>query len=657
MSHQDLDLVLGRARYRAAVVGALVAIGYGILAVRAAPLMLLEDDRLQERAALQFQQAVTVRAPRGDILARDGSLLATTVPMPSVHADPSVIDPAVIPSLSRQLADLIGEDAAEIEAQLRRDTRRDVLLAAQISPEIEDAVEALDPGNAIWTPEQPARFYPSRDLAVQVLGVTSHDGRGMEGLEAELDEHLRGSIFRYVQQRDRRGRAISFELEARSRALAGGTVTLTLDPFIQSAAESALDEIVLNSEPLSATVVVLDVETGEILALANRPSTNANDRRARTAEGLFNHAVGDAHEPGSVLKPFVIALAVEAGLVTPETLIDCEGGSWRIGRSTIRDDHAHDIVTLAEVVKFSSNIGTAKVAFDLGAHAVIDGLKDFGFTERTGVAMPGEVRGFLRDPDEIKPIELATTAFGQGMTSTAMQLASALQALGNGGERIRPTLVASIEDRHGQLEYEAQEEVLGNPVSPETARKTVDMMAAVFDEGGTGQRHRVPGYSAAGKTGTAQKVVGGVYSPTARVSSFVGLVPANDPKLAIVVMADTPSTGSRYGGTVSGPAFRDIAQASLRYLGVPEDRVDEDDVDDLDTPHPLASARLTADLTWSEEGIRVPDFGGLSMRDSLASVEGSGLALALLGSGAVSAQSPTPGTVLQPGDRLVLRFD
>jgi len=655
VSSRDLDLVLSRARYRAAVVGAVVAVAFVILGLRAAPLMLLEDDRLEQRAALQFQQAVTVRAPRGDILARDGTILATTVSMPSVHADPSVIPPEQIPALARQLSIVLGEDVEEIEEQLRRSGRRDVTLAAQISPEVEDAVEALDPGNAIWTPEQPTRFYPSRTLAAQVLGVTSHDGRGMEGLEATLDDHLRGSIFRYVQQRDRRGRAISFELEARSRALAGGEVTLTLDPFIQNATESALDDIVEVSKPLSTTAVVIDVETGEILALANRPVTNPNDRRSRTAEGLRNHAVGDAQEPGSVLKPFVVALALDDGRVHPESLIDCEGGSWRIGRNTIRDDHAHDVVTLSEVVKFSSNIGTAKVAFDLGAHRVMQGLEDFGFTQRVGVSVPGEVRGFLRNPDKVKPIELATTAFGQGMTATAVQLASALQALGNDGTRLDPYLVRGIEDRHGRLEFEAETEVLGQPVSAETARQTVEMMATVFDEGGTAQRIRVPGYTAAGKTGTAQKVVDGVYSPTARVSSFVGLVPAKDPRLAIVVVTDTPTEGSRYGGTVSGPAFRDIAQASLRYLGVPEDRFDDDELVVEDTP--LAVAPVTAELTWTEDGLRVPDFSGLSMRDSLASVEGSGLALALVGSGAVSGQSPLPGAVVEPGDRLVLRFD
>ncbi|MCP4804093.1 MAG: transpeptidase family protein [Proteobacteria bacterium] len=654
---EDLDLVLGRARYRAAVVAGLVALGYGAIVLRAAPLMLLEDERLQAKAAIQFQRAVEVRAPRGDIRAADGTLLATTVPMPALHADPSVIPQEQVPVLAQDLAELIGGDAEWIEGQLRRTTRRDVKLAFQISPEVEDEVEALDPGNALWTPDAPTRFYPGRDLAAQVLGVTGLDGRGMEGLESALDDDLRGTTFRYVQQRDRRGRAISTELEGRSRALAGDTVWLTIDPYVQRVTEDALDQIMEKSEPLSAFAVVMDVETGAILALGNRPVTNPNDRFNRSADGLRNHAIADAHEPGSVMKPFVVSLAVDDGIARPTTLIDCEGGRYRIGRTTIKDDHAHDVVTLSEVVKYSSNIGTAKLAFEMGADRVVAGLKDYGFTTRTGLSVPGEVRGFLRDPAKIKPIELATTAFGQGMTSTGIQLASALQALGNEGLSVQPYLVERIEDRHGQLEFAHEHEELLQVVSEESARQTVEMMATVFEDGGTGQRVRIPGYTAAGKTGTAQKVVDGKYSPTARVSSFVGLAPANDPRIAIVVVTDTPTEGSRYGGTVSGPAFRDIGQATLRYLGVEEDRLDEDDVIVHVNDEP-AVALARPELTWTTEGaIRVPDMSGLSMRDALAVVDGAGFALALVGSGTVSEQLPAAGAALQPGERLALRFD
>ncbi len=660
---EDRDAVLGRARYRATVVMAFVALGYTVLAIRAVPLMLMPDDRLAAKAATQFQEAKEVRAPRGDILARDGTVLATTVRMPGLHADPSRIPEAAVSELSVRLASLIPVEADAIAEQLRRHHRQDVLISEQIPPGAIDAIEALDRDiddkhNLFWSPEEPVRYYPGRELGAQVLGIVARNGTGLEGIESRLDADLKGSTFRFLQQRDRRGRSISTELETRSRAHAGDTVTTTLDPFVMRAAEDALDELVERSEPLSATAVVMDVRTGEILAIANRPTTNPNDQVGRDTTKMRNHAVADAHEPGSVLKPFVVALAVDDGLVGPESLIDCEGGRYRIGRTTIKDDHAHGVVTVSEVVKYSSNIGTAKLAFDLGAERVISGLKDFGYTQRTGVRLPAEVAGFLRNPATIKPIELATTAFGQGMTATALQLASGMQTLGNGGVRMQPLLVTRVEDRHGQLEYAARPEELNRPVSEDTADKVVAMMATVFDDGGTGQRIRVPGYTAAGKTGTAQKVVDGHYSPTARVASFVAVAPATDPRIAIVVMADTPSKGSRYGGTVSGPAFQLIAERTLRYLGVAPDRLDEDELQAVEDEVDLEVAPIVAELSWTESGeLRIPDFTGMSMRDVLVAVDGSGLSLAVRGSGAASSQSPPPGSPLGPGDRLEVRFD
>ncbi len=663
---EDVDTVLGRARHRSTVVMAVVGLGYTVLALRAVPLMLMPDDRLQAQAATQFQEAKEVRAPRGDILARDGTVLATTVRMPGLHADPSHIPQGRIDEISLELSRLIPVEADVIAEQLSRSHRQDVLLSEQISPDAIAPIEALDRAlnedmeekkNLFWSPEEPVRYYPGRELGAQVLGIVARNGTGVEGIESRLDSDLKGSTFRFLQERDRRGRSISTELETRSRAHAGDSVTTTLDPYVQRAAEDALDELVERSEPLSATAVVMDVRTGEILAIANRPTTNPNDRAGRDSAKMRNHAVADAHEPGSVLKPFVVALAVEDGLVSPESLIDCEGGRFSIGRTTIRDDHAHGVVTVSEVVKYSSNIGTAKLAFELGAERVIGGLKDFGFTRYTGVPLPAEVPGFLRDPATIKPIELATTAFGQGMTATALQLASGLQTLGNGGVRMQPLLVTRIEDRHGQLEFSARPEELGRPISQLTAEQTVQMMATVFEDGGTGQRIRIPGYTAAGKTGTAQKVVDGRYSPTARVASFIAVAPATDPRIAIVVMADTPTKGSRYGGTVSGPAFQLIAERTLRYLGVAPDRLDEDPLPAVQAEETL-SLPPVAELSWTESGeLRIPDFSGMSMRDVLVAVDGSGLSLAVRGSGSASSQSPPPGSPLRPGDRLEVRFD
>lgn len=653
---EDATLVVRRAHHRAGLVTGLVGLGYVLLALRAIPLMLMPDDRLQAQAALQFQASVSLEAPRGEILARDGTLLATTVQMPSVHADPSVIPPEEALRIATDLAPLLEEDAAVLADRLTRAGRRDVVLASDVDPDIEAQVLAVAPRHMVWTRNESARYYPGRELAAQALGVVGRNGRGLEGLERHLDRSLRGATFRYVQQRDRRGRALTSEVHTRGRALAGDNVHLTLDPVIQRAAEDALDDIVERSDPLSAMAIVMDVQTGEILAIANRPTTNPNDRFRRDTANLRNHAVADAHEPGSVMKPFVIALAVEEGLVTPESLVDCEGGAWRVGRNTISDDHPHEVVTVTEVLKYSSNIGTAKLAFELGPEKVMAGLKGFGFTQVTGAGFPAEVPGFLRNPAKVRRIELATTAFGQGMTSTGLQLASALQALANGGVRMQPHVVARVEDRFGQVEFRQRPEEIGRVLSEQTARATIAMMATVMEEGGTGTRAAIPGYTAAGKTGTAQKVVDGRYSPTARVASFIGVAPAVDPRIVIVVMTDTPREGSRYGGTVSGPAFREIGRRSLRHLGVPEDRPDEQEVEVAEAPAPpIDIAR--PELTWTGQGsLRVPDLTGLGMRDVLVTVEGSGLELALLGSGRVIDQAPAPGAALRAGETLQVTF-
>ncbi|MCB9796197.1 MAG: transpeptidase family protein [Alphaproteobacteria bacterium] len=662
---EDPSVVMERARQRASIVVVGVVLGYVLLALRAVPLMLLHDPKLEAKASEQFRRSVEVQAPRGDIYARDGSLLATTVRMPSLHVDPSRfaqhdIDPAV---LAADLAPLISTleepvDAASLTARIDDPHRRDVTIAARVSPDLLPRIEALAPADVLWTRDELARYYPGRELATQVLGVVGHTGSGLEGVEREYNRQLKGATYRYVQQRDRRGRAISTADEARSRAQEGDSLTLTLDPYIQRAAEDALDEVMERSDPLAATAVVVDVKTGEILAVANRPTTNPNDRRGREIANLRNHAAADLYEPGSVLKPFIVAVALEEGTIEADALVDCEGGNFAVGRNVIHDDHPHEMVTLSEVVKYSSNIGVAKLAFELGAERVMEGLRRFGFAARSGVDLPAEAGGFLRSPKQIRPIELATTAFGQGMTSTPLQLAMALATLGNDGVRMKPFVVREVRDRLGYVQAQQRPERVERAVSAEVADTLVAFMATVLEEGGTGTRARIPGYTAAGKTGTAQKVVDGHYSPTARVSSFIGLAPATEPRIAIIVQVDTPRQGSRYGGTVSGPVFSHIGGKALRYLGVPEDAPDEVEPIEVSEDDSLeGEVVVDAELTWTTNGqLQLPDFTGLSMRDLLAAVDGSGLELSLQGSGRVVAQAPAPGQPLSPGERLEVKL-
>ncbi len=652
---EDPGTVRARARDRSLLVSALVFMAYGVLVLRAIPLMLLPDARLQEKAAVQFQKAVEVETPRGDILSRDGGLLATSVEMPSLFADPSRLPPGGVDALASDLADLLGVDRDVLARRLAQRKRRSVVIAHRVSPDLIGRAMALDPGGVLYKEENWVRYYPSRSLAAQVLGAVGWNNAGIAGVERSLNDTLRGTTYKVVRDQDRRGRALTPGFSLRDRAPAGDTVVLTIDRYIQQVAEEALDQIVERSKPLTATAVVMDVQTGEILALANRPTINLN-KPSRDTSLLQNYAVSYAYEPGSVMKPFVVASAIDRGLTAPGRKMDCEGGRWKVGRSIINDDHPHDVITVSEVIKYSSNICSAKLGFALGAENLMAGLRRFGFASRTGVSLFGEAPGGLRRADTIKPIELATTTFGQGMTANVIQLTAAVAALGNGGARMQPYLVSEIRDRRGNVKRSTRPQRVEQAVSPETAEAMLAMMETVLGPDGTGKRARIPGYTAAGKTGTAQKVVDGRYSPSARVATFMGVAPAVNPRVAIVVLTDTPTEGSRYGGTVSGPAFSYIGERVLRYLGVPEDRALDEDEEPPVVEEEVAAApppELPPALLWVDgEELMLPSLEGLSMRDALVTLDGAGLRLAFAGSGVVVSQSPAPGERVRPGDRV-----
>lgn len=650
------SVVRGRAELRILAVAAGIALGYLLLLGQASILMLVPDPQLEAKASIQFEDAVEIHGRRGDILDRNGQLLASTVNLMEVRADPAkLVEFQVdIGQLAAELAPLIGESAPALEAKLRQPERRDVLLAHGLTPDQGQKVRAIAPREGIFLSTEPRRYYPGRADAAALLGVVGRNGEGLAGLEQSLDRWLSGETWRYVRWQDRKGRQI--EPKAPS-VQPGHTVVLTLDRQIQRVVEDALDEGWERMKPQAMHAVVMDIETGEILALANRPNQSANDTTELSMEVFKNHAVMDAFEPGSVFKPFVAAAAVEEGLVTPETMIDCEGGAWTVATKVIHDDHPHGMVTLAEVIKYSSNIGSAKLAFMLGNERTIRYLNNFGFGRLSGLGLPGETRGAMRPAGSIKPIELATTAYGHGVSANTLQLATAMATLGNGGVRMKPILVKEIRDAYGEVVRENEPEEDLRVISEDTARKTVFMMEQVTEEGGTGTKARVPGYRVAGKTGTAWKHVAGGYSSTDRIGSFVGLLPADAPRVAMVVVVDSPSEGSRYGGLTAGPVFSEIGVGVMRLLGVPPDpalmepekkkAVAESPAGE-DAPPPLS--QVGAELVWLDAGaLRTPDLTGMSLRDALVVLEGAGLKVGVRGTGRVSQQTPSPGAPVAPG--------
>ena len=658
------------ARQRSVMLGIALGAGLGLVAMRTAWIMLVPDERLEDKARALYHDIVVLEARRGDILDRDGHIMATTVSMPSLHADPARINAEEIPAMAAEIATLIDRSPSWIAGRLGREGSRDVLLAREVKPEDVRRTRQLGRGGKLFVRDHNRRYTPDGHVAAAVLGVVGHTGSGREGVERSLDEYLRGDTFQFVRARDRSGHGLQAAAAALQAAHEGHDVVLTIDRTLQFAAEQALDDVVERSEPLAAHLVVLDVKTGEILAMANRPSTNANDRAGLNPKGLRNYAVADTVEPGSVFKPFVVALALEDGFVSPNSMMDCEGGAWRIGRSRIRDDHAHGMVTLGEVIKFSSNIGAAKLALGMGADTTLQGLRDFGFARDPGTRIPGALPGYMRRAGSIKPIELATTSYGQGVTATTLQLASAVATIANGGVRMEPTILREVRDRRGQVVFSTEPHVDRRVVPTEVAQDVAQMMVMVTEAGGTGTKAAIPGYHVAAKTGTAWKVVDGKYSATARVASFIGFLPADDPEVAIAVITDTPTKGSRYGGTVSGPAFKLVAEAAMRHRAVPPNPdllapIEPTDaaVAELSLPtgpspwsvRPLDDPERS--LAWVDDGrLRLPDTAGLGLRDVLVLFEDSGLEVALSGYGQAVSMHPEAGALVGPGDRVEVRF-
>ncbi len=652
------EVVRSRSKGRTRIVGGLLLAVLGLICVRGAQLCIAPSDRTIREANVRRWGQVTLQARRGQVLDRNGRQLATSVDTPNIIVDPQMVPPDAIQPLSEALSTVLGRPEDELRSEIGRKGSRYVRLAQRVHPRTVVDVERVRkstnlPKPALYVERASRRYYPEETLLSHVLGFISADGHGRAGIEFSLDEYLSGGTILFQRRHDLRGLAVDGPLgdTARQRA-AGMTVHTTIDRRIQRITERALEGVLLRSDPVSASAVVVDVETGDILALANVPTFNPNAPGSDPAPRR-NHAVQDAIEPGSVFKPFTAAAAVEEGLVTGASPIDCEGGTWYLGRSRIRDDHPHGMVTVSDVVKYSSNIGAAKLALQVGAEGFIDYMHAFGFGERTGIALPGERRGTVRSADTIRPIELATTSYGQGVTSTVLQLAMATAALANEGVRMKPRLVTRVEDAHGVPEYVQGPEEVVRVISPETAREVTEMMVTVTEPGGTATRARVPGFRVAGKTGTAEKAENGRYG-AGRIGSFIGFLPADDPVLAVVVSVDEPRKGSRYGGIVAAPAFAEIGEEALRYLGVEPDPELLDEVTESSEEEVERVDNEPIRLAWAREGWEIPDLGGRPLREVVAGLGPSGIQLDIRGSGHVVGQDPPAGAVVAPGQPLLV---
>jgi cell division protein FtsI (penicillin-binding protein 3) len=484
--------------------------------------------------------------------------------------DGAAAQEACLRDAAARLARVLAMDPAEVFTKLQPHHRFTWVKRRITADEAAAVRELADPKNhplrGLSIEGEGHRYYPGRELAGPVLGFVAPDGQGKDGIELALDENLRGKVEDVRGLRDRSGRLI-FDGTSDEHALQGDDVTLAIDEGIQHVAERELDAAMRTYETRGGSLAVVDPLTGEILALASVPGYNPNDYTDSDADARRDRAVTDRFEPGSVMKPFLIAGALGAGTLKPNDSIDCEHGLYKIGAMPIHDTRNNDLLTPTQILARSSNIGASKIGLQLGEPQLYATYRRFGFGEPSGVPLPGEAVGVLRPKG--RPwydAETATASYGQGITVTTLQLAMAMSAIANGGKLLEPILVKRIGDGRNERPHESGVHVRREVVSPGVARTVAEMLTAVTEAGGTAVEAAIPGFRVAGKTSTAQKYepATGKYSADKYTAAFVGFVPVEHPRLVVAVVLDEP-TLAHHGGDVAGPVYRRVAEASLRY--------------------------------------------------------------------------------------------
>jgi cell division protein FtsI (penicillin-binding protein 3) len=525
------------------------------LVLRAVYLQGLNNDFLQQKGESRYSRVVEISAHRGRITDRNGEPLAISTAVESVWASPPDFDPSA--EQLKRLARLLGMDADDIRRRVADQEREFAYLRRQLPPEqAAHVVELGIPG--VFLQREYRRYYPAGEVTAHLIGMTDIDDRGQEGLELAYQDELVGKPGSRRVIKDRLGRIVE-DVESIRAPQQGQDLTLSIDLKIQYTAYRELKRALEEHKAKAGGIVVLDARTGEVLAMANLPAYNPNNRGRIDPQRSRNRALTDLFEPGSTLKPFTIAAALEAGQVRPDTIVATGNGRMMVGHRTISDVHPAGAITVAQVIQKSSNVGAAKIALNLPPQAMWEMFARSGFGRAPDSGFPGEGSGRLRPYQTWKPIEQATMAYGHGISVSLLQLARAYTIFANDGELKPVTLLKRDEPQAGT-----------QVISPATAHAVRSMLELVVQPGGTAPKAQIAGYRVAGKTGTAHKLENGRYAPHKYVSSFVGFAPASDPRIVVAVMIDEPSSG-HYGGTVAAPVFHEVAAATLRAMSVPPD--------------------------------------------------------------------------------------
>lgn len=554
-----------------------------LLGAKSVQLQIFQADSLNRLAEKEYSGYILMKGKRGKIFDKNMKELSTSIDTLSLSASPSKVqDPEKAAS---KLSQILDADKSSIYTKLTGDTGF-TWIKRRISPELAGRIKAKEiPG--IFFKHDTRRYYPNRRLAAQVLGFTGIDNKGLEGLEYRFHDELAGKDVKIGIVKDATGKRVDTEKRFKSR-FAGNSLVLTLDKKIQFLTEQALEHAVNGQNAKSGLAVVMKPATGEILAMAHYPGFNPNRFQDFSQERWRNRAVTDQFEPGSVMKVFLAATALEKNISTPRSIFFCENGAFDIGRYTINDTHSYGWLTLRQIIKYSSNIGAAKIGTSMGNKILYNVLTDFGFGSKTGIRCPGETNGRLGHYSKWSQIDRASIAFGQGIAVSAIQLISGISAIANDGVLMKPLLVKKIISDDGTTQNAFHPKRAGRVTSARTARQAQAIMQSVITEEGTGTNAIMKRYSVCGKTGTAQKVAedGNGYSKNRYTSVFAGFSPSDDPELAVLVVVDEPSK-NHYGGVVAAPAFKSIMSESFQYLGIPPEKETPEIVAEVSGGDPL----------------------------------------------------------------------
>ncbi len=672
------DVAFGRALLVAAFIGFWML----IVTARLVHLQFSQHGTLADRARQQQQNAVETTGQRGELLDRQGNQLARSVQTVSLFLDPDGLDVPALQHTAAELSRVLGLNQAELAKDFQKahaEKRRFIWIVRRLDEDQAAKVTALNlPG--LQSQLEPKRYYPNGSLAAHVLGYVGLDGKGLGGVEQFYNAKIAGEPGRLLIERDAKGKPYeSFEIASKT----GQTVVLTIDQTIQYQAEQALTAAVQRTRAKSGSVIVLDPKSGEILALANAPSFDPNNVAATKAETRSNWALQNIYEPGSTFKVVAFSAALEKHLVKPDDRIDCQMGAITVAGRVIRDHTAFGTLTIAEALEKSSNVAAIKLGLRVGNDTMYDYMRRFGFGSKTGIELPGETVGLVRKVERWQASSIGSVAIGQEVGVTPVQMVAAFGALANDGVRIAPHLIREVRNAEGAVVYRAQPEQR-RVISSETAVALRGMLEGVTLSG-TAKQAQLDGYSAAGKTGTAQKIDPRTraYSATKHVASFVGFAPVSNPQVVIIVVIDEPA-GAYHGGDVAAPIFREVAEQILPGLGVMPD-IETKSAPQLvaqnENPEVAAKRREeqaraeqerqatmpTVDSNGGRSGevvyapstktaMLMPDLRGRSVRDVARTCQQLGLQVEARGEGKVFKQSPAAGTEVSSGQTIYVDF-